>query len=153
MQWRRVSRLLHLLMTPEGKVSLLIAEDDPHIRYLFEAAAERSGCFGPIVVVEDGAAALEAVLHAAPGGRPDFIISDLSMPRMTGAALIRALKNDERTRSIPIAIITSSDLPNDRSEALAAGACAFEPKPTGLESLTRLLTTLRNSCCETVVSN
>ena len=134
-------------MTSGGKISLLIAEDDPHIRYLIEAAAERSGFFGPISSQPDGLAALLAVRRVG-AALPDMIVSDLSMPRMTGTELIRALKEDPELRSIPIAIITSSDLPHDREEALAAGAAAFEPKPNGLEALTQLLTTLRHSCCE-----
>lgn len=136
-------------MSPEGKISLLIAEDNPHIRHLLGAAAARSGCFDPITAVEDGEAALQAVRNALPGGAPDFIISDLSMPRLTGVELVRALKADERTRSIPIAIMTSSDLPHDREDAFRAGVCAFEPKPQGFDALVRLLIALRASCCDT----
>lgn len=138
-------------MTSEGKISLLIAEDDPQIRYLFEAAAERSGCFWPVTTAADGQTALDAVRGAAPGHHPEFIVSDLSMPRMTGIDLIRALKTDERTRHIPVAIVTSSNQPTDRDEALAAGAAAFEPKPYGLDALTQLLTTLRTTCVEAAV--
>jgi CheY-like chemotaxis protein len=139
-------------MTREGKVSLLIADDDPHLRLFIEAAAERSGCFGVITTVSDGEAALQLVRHAAPGHAPDMIVSDLSMPRMTGIDLIRALKADPATRTIPVAIITSSDLPNDREEALAAGACAFESKPMRIDDLTALLRTLRHHCCEAEIA-
>lgn len=140
-------------MTREGKVSLLIAEDDPHIRYLIQAAAERAGCFSPITVVADGEAALQAIRAASPADYPDLVVSDLSMPRMTGTQLIRALKSDPRTKSIPVAIITSSNVPNDREDALAAGACIFEPKPHGLEPLTNLLATIRHNCCEAAVAS
>ena len=137
-------------MTPETKVSVLIAEDDPQIRYLIESAAERSGCFRSIATVADGRAAWEAVRDADPANQPELIISDLLMPRMTGIELIRALKKDERTRHIPVAIVTSSNVPNDRDDAIAAGASAFEPKPMGLEPLTRLIVALRQSCVEAV---
>lgn len=141
-----------LTMTREGKVSLLIAEDDPQIRYLVQTAAERSGCFHSIAAAPDGEVAWHTVRNVARGEQPDLIISDLMMPRMTGIDLIRALKRDPLTRHIPVAIITSSDVPNDREDALAAGACAFEPKPQGLERLTRLITSLRHSCCEAAVA-
>lgn len=140
-------------MTQEGKVSLLIAEDDPHIRYLIEAAAERTGCFAPIASFANGEAAWHALQSAAPGALPEFVVSDLSMPRMTGVDLIRAMKGDERTRGIPVAIVTSSDQAADREDALSAGASAFERKPHGLEALTQLLANLRHNCCEAEVSH
>lgn len=118
------------------------------MRYIIEAAAKRAGCFTRIASVGDGEAALRAIRGAAPAEYPDLIVSDLSMPRMTGLELIRALKADEATRSIPIAIITSSDEPHDRDDALAAGACRFEPKPHGLEALANLLAQIRTSCRE-----
>ena len=138
-------------MTTEGKISLLIAEDDPNIRYLVQVAAERTGYFSSIRAVTDGEAALAAVQRAAGGEHPDLIVTDLSMPRMSGIDLIRALKSDGSTRHIPIAVITSSDLPHDREDALAAGACMFEPKPHGLEALVRLLRQIRQHCAEAPV--
>jgi CheY-like chemotaxis protein len=140
-------------MTPGGKVSLFIAEDDPHIRYFMEAAAERTGFFGPISSFSNGEAAWQAIQSTPSGELPQFVISDLSMPRMSGLDLIRALKSDERTRGIPIAIVTSSDQPSDRADALIAGASAFEQKPQGLEALTQLLASLRHSCCEATASH
>jgi CheY-like chemotaxis protein len=134
-------------MTSRPTLSLLIAEDDQIIRYLIETAAARAGGFGPIVCVPDGQAALDAIRTGGVGNAPDLIVSDLSMPRMTGIELIRALKQDPATRSIPIAIVTSSDMPHDRKDAFEAGACAFVPKPHGFEALIELLASLRDSCC------
>lgn len=137
-------------MTPPAKVALLLAEDDPHIRTLLEAAAERTGLFDPIVCVADGEEALRAVREGSGQRFPELIVSDLSMPRMSGLELLRALKSDAATRSIPVAIITSSNLPNDRENALAAGANLFLPKAHGFEALVRQLTLIRESCCEHV---
>ena len=135
-------------MPREGKISLLIAEDDPHIRYFMEIAATRTGHFESITLCADGEAALRAIRQAGAGGFPDLVLSDLSMPRMTGIELIRALKRDPVTRGIPVAIITSSDVPNDREDALAAGACIFEHKPAGLEALTALIDRIGHTCRE-----
>jgi CheY-like chemotaxis protein len=79
---------------------------------------------------------------------PAMIVTDLSMPRMTGLELLRALKSDARTRSIPVAVITSSNVPNDRELALQAGACSFVHKPFGIDALTRILIEIRESCGE-----
>src|SRR5688572_29821880 len=126
-------------MPEHGKISLLIADDDVHIRALIEAAADRSGGFGRIESAVDGESALNLLRTKQREDLPDLIISDLSMPRMDGLELIRELKRDPEMRRIPIAIITSSNVPNDRQHALDAGACAFMEKPQCLDALTRLL--------------
>ena len=128
---------------------LLIVEDDPQLRVLLTAAAERSGRFGSIHVVGDGQEAMEHILQAsahAPEQMPDFILSDLSMPRMDGLELIHRLKQSGEFREIPIAVMTSSNRPNDREDATAAGCCAFFHKPVRLEEMTTLIGSLPHIC-------
>lgn len=136
-------------MVRDSPLSLLIAEDDKKLRYLMEAAAVHAGGFGPIVGAADGQAALETVRS---GSTPDLIVTDLAMPRMTGIELIRALKQDPATRSIPIAMVTSSDIPNDREDALAAGAFKFLPKPHGFDALVAMLADIRESYLESTAT-
>ncbi len=133
-------------MTDQGTFSLLIAEDDPHIRELLEIAASRIGGFSRIQSAEDGLAALELLRNSKSTDYPDLLVSDLCMPRLDGLSLIRELKQDPAMRRIPIAIITSSNIPHDRRDALAAGAYAFVEKPQGIEALAQVLATLRDSC-------
>ncbi len=133
-------------MPQEEKVSLMIVEDDVHIRYLLEAAAERAGIFGRVTSFPDGEAAIAALRQSAPADLPAFVSTDLSMPRMTGIDLVRAMKADPDLRQIPIGIITSSDLPNDREDALAAGACTFIAKPHGLDAMVKALLSMYESC-------
>ncbi len=118
---------------------MYIVEDDANIRYLTQAAATRAGVFEPIVTFVDGEAARDALQKASAADHPALIVSDLSMPRMSGIQLIEAIKADPATQHLPIAIITSSDLPHDRDDALRAGACAFLHKPYGIEALTKML--------------
>ena len=138
-------------MHAHDKVSLLIVEDDANLRYLLEAAAARTNLFEPIRVTTDGARALELLRSLPPAERPAIVVTDLSMPRMTGLDLIIALKGDPSLRTIPIAVITSSDVPNDREKALAAGACLFLEKPYGLDELMALLRGIRDSCVSATV--
>ena len=135
-------------MSHSGKVSLLIVEDDTNIRYFLEAAALRAELFDPIRTATDGQAALEFLRASDGSDLPAMVITDLSMPRMTGLELLRALKNDARLRHMPVAVITSSDIPNDRELALKAGACSFVHKPFGIDALTRVLIEIRESCGE-----
>ncbi|HUR59063.1 MAG TPA: response regulator [Opitutaceae bacterium] len=131
-------------MSTDAKIALLIAEDDQNLRTLMEAAARHAGGFDPIVTAPDGQAALDAVRNGAV--HPDLIVTDLSMPRMTGIELIRALKRDPATRAIPVAVVTSSDIANDREDALVAGAQSFWAKPHGFDALIALLNGIRESC-------
>ena len=132
-----------MVMSAEDGISILIVEDDANLRYLLETAAARAGGFKVAAALADGQEALDWVKDRAPHELPDLILTDLSMPRLTGLELLRALKADENWRHIPVAMITSSNVPNDRSDAFAAGACDFIEKPHGLEALTKVLRGLR----------
>ncbi len=136
-----------------GKTTVLLVEDDPHLRFFARTAAERAGCFGEILVAADGEDALTLVRQRTPFHKPDMVISDLCMPRKTGVELISALKSDPSTRDIPVAIITSSNIPNDRSDALLAGASAFENKPFGLDAYVAMFQDLHRRCMESALAN
>src|SRR3954468_19339796 len=135
-------------MPHEHKVPLMIVEDDANIRYLLSAAAERAEVYGPITTAPDGQAALELLRQLEPSALPEVIATDLSMPRMNGIELIRALKADPALRHIPVGVITSSDQPNDRNDAFAAGACAFIWKPHSLDALIKALLVIYESCAQ-----
>jgi CheY-like chemotaxis protein len=135
-------------MPASGKVPILIVEDDATIRFLLQTAAQRCGLFEPVVTAADGQAALE-MLHAnAPGNLAAIVLTDLNMPRMTGHELLRAIKADPVLRPLPVAVITSSDLPEDRELALAEGACLFVIKPYGIDALMKIFAALRETCRE-----
>ncbi len=134
-------------MRSAERFEILIVEDDVHLRELLQAAAERTGKFSRVRVAADGEEALQQVREGmAHHEVPDFILSDLSMPRMDGIHLIRELKHNEATRHIPIAVITSSNRPNDREDAEAAGCCAFFNKPVRLDDMTVLIGSVPDIC-------
>lgn len=140
-----IHRLL-MNLSLKDKTSVLLVEDDPHLRFFAHTAAERAGCFGEIWLAADGEDALTLIRQSLPGERPDMIISDLCMPRRTGVELIYALKQDSATRDIPVAIITSSNITNDRVDALRAGAAAFQNKPFGLDAYVAMFRSLHRQC-------
>ena len=101
---------------------LLLVDDDAALRALLRATFE-------VVDVEldeaDSAAAAQAAIGRA---RPDVIVLDVGMPGMNGLELCRRLKDDPRTRDIPIAVLTGTH-GNNGEEARHAGADAFLLKP------------------------
>ena len=106
------------------KPHLLLVDDDPDTLSLLEIAAVRSGMFASVSLAADGQDAL-TLLDAAGRQRPDLVVSDLRMPRMNGVELVRALKKNPRTSHLPIAILSSSEMPEDRTAAEEAGAVGF----------------------------
>ena len=81
----------------------------------------------------------EAGVAAAFEERPDLILMDVQLPKMSGLDATRILRADERTRDIPIVIITSFAMSGDRERATAAGASGYLAKPYSPRELLALL--------------
>ncbi len=95
---------------------ILVVDDEPDLRYVLRRVLERAG--HEVTDVADGAAGLAAV-HRSP---PDLVVTDIMMPVMDGAELIRRLRADPSTTDIPILAVTSD-------AGLAVGADAVLAKP------------------------
>jgi len=101
---------------------IVVAEDHEDIRFVFKRALERAG--HQVVTANDGAAALEAIRKH----KPDVVVTDVDMPRMTGLDLCRAIRADAGLRHIPVVLASGSMLPGDE-RAAEAGANATLLKP------------------------
>lgn len=102
---------------------VLAADDDPDILSLIQAALRRTGC--EVMTAPDGAAALE-LARARP---PVLALVDLSMPRMDGLELTRALRADPATADIIVIVLTAAVRSTDVDAALEAGADRHVRKP------------------------
>lgn len=78
-----------------------------------------------VQTVRDGAGALAAIADAPP----DVVVLDVMMPDIDGLEVCRRIRADERTRDLPIVLLTARDQAEDRREGLAAGADAYVTKP------------------------
>jgi CheY-like chemotaxis protein len=101
---------------------IVVAEDHEDILFVLKRALERAG--HEVITVTDGAAALEAVRRH----RPDVVVTDVDMPRMTGLDLCRAIRADAALCHIPVVLASGSLLPGD-TRAVEAGATATLLKP------------------------
>ena len=98
---RRVTRPA---ATFESKLSMiLVVDDDPRIRFLLRMTLEPEGH-----EVVEAADVESALLLAGPDRLPDVITTDLDLPRLGGAALIRRLRSEPRTASIPIVVVSAN---------------------------------------------
>jgi CheY-like chemotaxis protein len=101
--------------------TVMIVDDVQDIRDLYERFFEIEGV--RVITAEDGVSALQVVLFQ----RPDVIVLDLAMPRVTGTDVIGSLKGDPRTRTIPILVVSGQH--DARRVAIEAGADAYIQKP------------------------
>ncbi len=124
-------------MSPRRRVlDLLLVEDSRTDVELAEEALASAEIETKLHVVSDGEAALSFLRREPPheaARRPDLVLLDLNMPRMDGREVLREIKRDERLRSIPVLILTTSGAHEDVAEAYARGANAYIRKPVRFE--------------------
>lgn len=120
---------------PRGELrsyNVLLVEDDIADGFLIDEVLREQGMAARIDRVEDGVAAL-AWLRDDAHARPDLIVLDLNVPRMSGRELLVALRDDAGLCSIPVVVLTNSDAPDDIMLAYDLRACAYVNKPVRLE--------------------
>jgi two-component system, response regulator len=118
-----------------AKKIILVVEDNPDDEELTRIALQESDIAHQLVVVRDGVEALDYLFatgaHAGRGANvmPQLILLDLKLPKMTGLELLRRLRADERTKFIPVVILTSSLEEEDVLNAYRLCANGYVRKP------------------------
>jgi DNA-binding response OmpR family regulator len=102
---------------------ILVCDDEANIRNIMDFSLEAEGFL--VVPADDG----ESALQAAMTEEPDLIILDVMMPGADGLTVCRELKQNPRTRHIPVLMLTARAGKDDRDQGLAAGADAYITKP------------------------
>lgn len=120
------------------KPSILLVDDDSDMLLLLKRAAERCGLFSLVTYSLDGPNALAVLKNWAGEGRPQIILTDLRMPSMDGVHLIRQLKANPATASLPVAVLSSSSLESDKNSSMQAGAFAYYEKPGSVSQLEKI---------------
>lgn len=114
---------------------ILLIEDTPTDEALARKALAQSGLDHELVLVTDGQEAIDWLFgEGEHSGRdtsvqPDLILSDFKLPRFDAPEIVRAVRADDRTRSIPYIVMSSSTEDEDGERALQAGADVYIPKP------------------------
>ena len=114
---------------PAEKKKVLVVDDEFHITTLLQVALESEGY--EVMVANNGVEALELVELKTP----DIILLDINMPRMDGWTVCERLKSDERTKPIPIIIVTAYVQPEHREKSFKVGANDFVEKPFDVVNL------------------
>lgn len=114
---------------------ILLVEDNDDDAELTARAFREAKIGNPLVRLSDGVVALEYLLGRGNyasrdlGDRPAVVLLDLNLPRLSGLDVLRTLRADERTRSLPVVVLTSSTEDRDRIEAYDHHANSYVQKP------------------------
>lgn len=114
---------------------ILLVEDNPDDEALTLRALQKNGVNGEIVVAHDGAQALDYLLgEGAHAGRdtsamPALVLLDLKLPKVNGLEVLKRIRAEERTRTLPVVVLTSSDERSDIASSYALGANSYVQKP------------------------
>ncbi|MEZ6058334.1 MAG: response regulator [Planctomycetaceae bacterium] len=117
---------------------ILIADDNVQNRELLDAYLAADG--HETMMAVDG----QETLEVAIAEQPDLVLLDIMMPKLSGYEVCQELKQDERTKDIPVLMVTALKDPGDIQKAVAAGADDFLTKPVHrLELATRVRSLLQ----------
>jgi len=125
-------------------VEILLVQDNPRDVELMKQSFIQARITNPVHVVHDGVEALDFLFgtgaHAARGGasHPQIVLLDLSLPRTGGLEVLRRLKADERTRDIPVIVLTASARVRDIGECRRLGAANYIVKPVGFHNFSEV---------------
>ena len=122
-------------MQSQSNKVILLVEDNPNDEELTRLAFEQNHITNPMMVAHDGAEALDYLFGTGGyGGRdindlPQLVVLDLKLPKVSGLQVLQAIREHEKTRYIPIVILTSSKEDEDIIAAYNLGTNAYVQKP------------------------
>ena len=119
----------------EQRTDVLIVDDNPSDAELVVASIRKRLPSVSTLVVRDGAQAIATLADRPASEAPRLILLDLKMPKVDGFEVLRQIKLDPRTGSIPVVVMTSSSLPQDIRLAYSLGANSYVVKPITFEQL------------------
>ncbi len=125
------------------KVEIVLIEDNPADIELTLNALRKKNLANHVKVLTDGEEALDYLFKAGdPAGRaahPFLILLDLKLPKVNGLEVLERIRSDERTRLIPVVVLTSSAEEKDRVESYRFGVNSYIVKPVEFESFAEVV--------------
>lgn len=120
-------------MAAEPKTILLV-EDNADDEQLTLRAMRQSDVPNIIRVARDGAEAIDALFGVNAGSRlPDLVLLDLKLPKVSGLEVLQRIRSEEKTKTLPIVVLTSSDEERDIVESYNLGANSYIRKPVDFD--------------------
>jgi two-component system response regulator len=135
-------------MMNDSKVEILLVEDNPHDAEMTIRALKRVNLANRLTHLKDGAEALEFIFsRGAYAGRntaekPKVILLDIKMPKVDGIEVLRQIKADPYTKTIPVVIMTSSKEEQDVVTSYNLGVNSYVVKPVDFEGFAKAVSEL-----------
>lgn len=132
----------------DNKVEILLVEDNPHDAELTIRALKKANLANQLIHLQDGAEALDFLfakgIYADRNitNRPKVILLDIKMPKVDGIEVLRQLKLNEATRTIPVVIMTSSKEEQDIITSYDLGVNSYVVKPVDFEGFAKAVSEL-----------
>lgn len=123
-------------------MQILLVEDNAADVRLTQEALKDAKILNELHVARDGVEAMDFLQRRgdhADAPRPDIVILDLNLPRMDGKEVLAEMKGDADLRSIPVAVLTTSDAEIDVLESYDLGANCFLTKPVDLDQFLKVV--------------
>jgi CheY-like chemotaxis protein len=118
---------------------ILLVEDNPDDVELTRIAFDEAKIANRLIVVSDGVEALDYLFargaHADrdPDDLPSIVLLDLNLPKVDGREVLQAIRADERTKTLPVVVLTTSTEPFDVEASYALGVNSYIQKPVDFE--------------------
>ena len=123
---------------------ILLAEDSDADAELTLRALRKGNLVNKVLRVRDGVEAIEYMFREGafanrPGSNPKLVLLDMKMPRLSGLDVLRRLRGDERTKFIPVVVLTSSAEDRDIIESYHLGVNSYLVKPVNFAEFTQVV--------------
>ncbi len=122
-----------------SEMRILLVEDNPDDEALTLRALKNQNVVNEIIVVRDGAEAIDYLFcegdytDRVPNGNPTLMLLDLKLPKVDGLEVLRRVRSSDRTRMIPVIVLTSSDEEKDIIDSYSLGANSYVRKPVDFD--------------------
>ena len=130
------------------EIEILLVEDNPTDAELTIRALKKKNLANKLVWVKDGAEALDFLFATGDYAErskedlPKLVLLDLRMPKVDGLEVLQKIKSDERTKKIPVVVLTSSKEDEDIVESYKLGVNSYVSKPVEFDEFTKAVSTL-----------
>ena len=127
------------------KSILLLVEDNPDDEALAVRALKQNHVLNQVIVVRDGAEALDYLYGMGKyegrdvAKQPEVVLLDLKLPKVDGLEVLKRIRSDERTKYLPVVILTSSNEDKDLVESYKLGANSYIRKPVDFQQFSEAI--------------
>lgn len=135
-------------MSEHEEFEIIIVEDDPNDAELITRALRKHNLANKLILLKDGAEALDFLFgkgsfaDKCDDGYPKVILLDLKLPKVNGIEVLSKIKSDERTKKIPVVILTSSREDRDLKDAYDLGVNSYVTKPIKFDEFAKVVSDL-----------